>query len=268
MKTLKLKSQTIPALGFGTWQITNDICQQAVEIALEVGYRHIDAAAAYGNQVEVGKALKVSGLNREEYFVTSKLWIANLGKEKARVELHKTLEELGLDYLNLYLMHWPKNLARETLEAFEEFKDEGLISDWGVSNCTVHHLLDYISWGFKPVNNQVEFHPSLNQAELKTFCDANEILLTAYSPIAQGADLKLPVIQQLADKYGRSTSQVILNWIVSKGIVAIPKSSSRDHIQDNFGALDWKIEQSDIELIDSVNSDNRLIAPDWAEFEY
>lgn len=270
MKSFKLGSIEIPSLGFGTWQIQGDVCTNAVNIALEVGYRHIDTATAYENHLAIKPALQKSGLKREDYFLTSKLWIDSFGKQQALDAAKRALDELGVDYLDLYLMHWPVRDAEilPTLEAFIELKETGLVKEWGVSNTTVHHLQDYIDKGFHPSNVQVEFHPSLNQKTLKEFCDKNNILLTAYSPIAQGADLKLEIIQKLAEKYSTSTSQVILNWIISKGIVAIPKASSRDHIQDNFNTLKWEMSEEDIKAIDEVNTNNRLIVPPWADFNY
>jgi len=270
MRKFKLGAHEIPSLGFGTWQIIGDTCIEAVETALEIGYRHIDGAAAYQNHNEVGKGIQNSGISRDEIFITSKLWITDMHKQAAIDACKKALDELGIQYLDLYLMHWPdrKIPVDQTLGALTELKEMGLIKEWGISNSNIHHIQDILAKGYKPVNNQVEFHPSLNQKALKEFCDEKNILVTAYSPIAQGADLKLPLITELAQKYNKSTSQVVLNWIISKGIVAIPKGSSRDHILDNFKTLEWELDLTDLAKIDTLNTNNRLIIPHWADFDY
>lgn len=271
MKTFKLiNGADIPALGFGTWQIEGETATEAVSIALEVGYRHLDCADAYHNQKFIKPAIAQSGLKREELFITSKLWRDSYHRNKAKEAGKRILEDLGVDYLDMFLIHWPDRSIpiMETLQDLFDLKSEGLIKEWGVSNFTIHHLEDIISRGVEIANNQVEFHPSLNQKDLKNFCDEHNIQLTAYSPIAQGQDLKLPLIQELAKEHERSESQVILNWIIQKGIVAIPKASTRDHIEDNFKCLEWELNPDEIEQIDKLDRGNRLIIPDFADFDY
>lgn len=260
----------IPALGFGTWQIEGDLATKAVEIALEVGYRHLDCADAYHNQEFIKPAIAGSGLKREELFITSKIWRDSYHRNKAKEAGKRIIDTLGVDYLDMLLIHWPdKNIPiMETLQDLFDLKSDGLIKEWGVSNCTIHHLEDIISRGVEIANNQVEFHPSLNQKELKEFCDQHQIQLTAYSPIAQGQDLKLPLIQELAKDHEASESQVILNWIIQKGIVAIPKGTTRDHIEDNFKSINWELNPDEIEQIDKLNRGNRLITPEFNEFDY
>lgn len=271
MKTFKLnKNQEIPALGFGTWQLTGDLCTEAIETALDVGYRHIDTAIAYYNHKEIAPAIKSSGLKREELFITSKLWRDSFHKKEAVAAGKQAVEDLGVEYLDLFLIHWPDREIpiMETLEGLFKLQEEGVIKEWGVSNFTINHLKDILSRGIDIANNQVEFHPSLNQNDLKMFCDEHHILLTAYSPIAQGQDLKLPLITDLAKKYDRTESQVILNWIMAKGIVAIPKATTKGHIEDNFKTIEWQLEPDDVEAINHLNRDNRLIMPDHNEFDY
>ncbi len=258
----------IPVLGSGTWQVKGEQCVQAVEIALEIGYRHIDTAKAYGNHHEIGQVLKRSSIPREELFITSKLWRDFLHKSQVAPELKQTLEELQLDYLDLYLIHWPDSSVpiRETLEALQECKEQGLIKALGVSNFTVAHLNEAATAGVEISNNQVEFHPSLNQEELKDFCDKHGIRVTAYSPIAQGQDLELPLIQKLAQKYDRSPSQVVLNWLIRKNIVAIPRSKDRKHLLDNWKTLEWELRPEEVKQIDQIGGHNRLVKPSFHEF--
>lgn len=270
MKTFKLGSQQIPAIGFGTWKLTSSVCTDSVKMALDIGYRHIDTADIYGNHREVGIALKNSGLKREDLFLTSKVWYTNLKREKVIDCAKRNLDELQTDYMNLYLIHWPnKNIdIRETAEALEELKRENLIMDWGVSNFNEHHIKDCIDFGFKPINNQVEFHPSFYQRNLKQFADDNNILLTAYSPLGQGYDLNLAEITELSLKYGKSAAQIILNWISSKNIVVIPKATIYEPIKENFESLTFTIEQEDLNKIDSIKTNKRLLEPNFSDFNY
>lgn len=262
--------QTIPQLGFGTWQLEGQKAYEATKTALQVGYRHVDTADRYGNHQAVGQALADSGLPREAIFLTSKLWHADLAPAKAKAALERNLTELQTTYLDLYLIHWPnRNVPiADTLATLEELVQEGRIRSYGVSNFTIHHLQDALDAGFQPVTNQVEFHPSLNQAELKTFADKHNIVLTAYSPIAQGHDLQLPVIQAIAADHQRSTAQVVLNWLRQKGLVAIPRSADESHIKDNFACLEWELSPEEMAAIDQLNENYRIVKPDFNEFGY
>lgn len=264
---LKNSELEIPTIGFGTWQLQGDVAYESTLNALEAGYKHIDTAEIYGNHKEVGKAIKDFGIKREDLFLTTKLWRTDFAPENVRPAIEKALKDLDQDYLDLYLIHWPdSNMNMEKiLERFHAFKEEGLVKSYGVSNFTINHL-EKLSDNFEIDVNQVEFHPSLYQKELLEYCKQNDILLTAYSPIAQGQDLKLDVIQNLAEKYDRSVAQIVLNWMISKEIVVIPRSSSKDHIQDNFGAQDFEMDDDDLVSIDELNTNNRLINPPFGEF--
>lgn len=267
MKTFKLRNgNKIPAIGLGTWQLVGDTCERAVQIALEVGYRHIDTAEIYGNQQEIGNALSKTSVKRKDIFVTSKVWRSNLSKEETMDSAKQTLEALQTDYVDLLLIHWPNDTypVNETLEAMELLKEEGLIKNYGVSNFGIKHLKE--TKGFEVVVNQVEFHPSLNQEKLKEYCDKQKIVITAYSPLAQGYDLKLKEVKELSKKYEVSTAQIVLNWLIGKGIVAIPRSGDEDHIQDNFKAIDWELEEADIKMLDKLDEEKRIVNPGFADF--
>lgn len=261
---------TIPAQGFGTWQLKGQTAYQAVCDALKVGYRHIDTADVYGNHREVGEAIRQSGIPRDEIFLTSKLWHSDLRSADAKRAIHRVLQELQTDYLDLYLIHWPNQAVPigETLQAMADMQQAGWVKDIGVSNFTVHHMQDAVASGIPFMMNQVEYHPSLQQPKLKEFADQHDILLTAYSPIAQGADLRLPEVQELAKQYQVSTAQVVLNWLWQRGLVSIPRSADPKHIADNFAALSWKVRSKDIELLNKLDTGNRLVIPLINEFKY
>ncbi len=260
----------IPLLGFGTWQLSPKDCQTAVGTALRVGYRHLDCAPVYGNQKAVTQAIKNSGVKREELFITSKAWRLFLRKEDLPRVLKETLRELNTTYLDLYLIHWPNRRIpiKETLTTMQKLKNQGLIKNVGVSNFTINHLKEALKTKIEITNNQVEFHPSFNQKELKEFCDKNKITLTAYSPLGQGRDLRLPIIQKIAQKHSCPESQVILNWLRAKNIIAIPRSSREKHITDNFTSLKWELKKEEVKDIDSLKIDKRLLNPFFTEFDY
>jgi len=268
--TLSLNTgASMPALGFGTWQLTGETCVQAVTKALAVGYRHIDTALMYGNHKEVGQAIKESGIQREQLFITTKVPQDSLQKQDVISTCNLALKELDCEYLDMYLIHWPNHDVpiKETLSAMQELKEQGKVKHIGVSNFTIKHLKDAMNTGIEFSNNQVEFHPSLYQKELLEFCNQNNIILTAYSPLARGEDLNLQEIKNLAEKYNKSAAQVVLNWILKKGISAIPKASNPEYIQENFKALEWDLTPEDIALIDQLGKQNRLVNPGFSEFE-
>lgn len=270
MPTFQLNEDThIPALGLGTWQLNGNECREAIEEALSIGYRHIDTASHYNNQKEIGQVLRESPYKRGDIFLTSKVWRTSLEPQDLKDECEQTLEELETDYLDLYLVHWPNDNVpiEKTLAAMEDLKDEDLIKAIGVSNFTIRHLEQALLSEVEITNNQVEFHPTLNQKRLKNFCDDNDIIVTAYSPLAQGQDLKLDLIQHIAEKHDRSEAQVILNWITQKGMVAIPRSKNSRHLRENFEALEWELDKEDIEAIDGIGLYERLNNPTFATFD-
>jgi len=260
---------SMPALGFGTYELTGQTCVQAVTKALGVGYRHIDTALMYGNHREIGQAIKNSGIQREELFITSKVWRDSLQRQNVINACNLALKELACEYLDMYLIHWPNNEVpiEETLGAMQELKEQGLTKAIGISNFGINHLKDALATGIQLSNNQVEFHPSLYQKELREFCSQNNIVLTAYSPLGRGEDLNLKIIQNLAKKYSKSSAQVVLNWILIKGVSVIPKASNPEYIQDNFNALKWDLAPEDVALVDQLDQQNRIVNPGFSNFE-
>ncbi len=271
MKMMTLKSgQKMPALGLGTWQLAGRQCQQAVTAALKMGYRHIDTADAYGNHQDIAPALKESGISRQELFITSKIRPGKLHYQDLLKAGNRILKELGLEYLDLLLIHWPNSYIsiRETLQALRELKEEGKALNIGVSNFTIAHLTEAIDVDPELITiNQVEFHPSLYQKELLAFCQGHNIVLTAYSPLARGRVFKDPAIRELAGKYDLSPSRMVLRWLVEKDIVAIPKASSVDHLKANLDIFSWDFPTEVLTVLDNLNRDERIIDPPFAEFD-
>lgn len=263
-------SVSIPALGLGTWKLRGKTCYKAIRDALNMGYRHIDTADRYKNHKIIGKAIKDSDVPRFEIFITTKVWWSDLHKEKLIRKAHRFLRELCTDYIDLLLIHWPnkKIPLKESLEAMWVLRESGKIRTFGVSNFTQHHLQDALDLGFQVTNNQVEFHPSFTQYPLKEFCDQNGIVLTAYSPLGQGLDLTLPVIEEIARSKGCSPAQVILRWLVSRGIAAVPKATDTHYMKENLQSLEVSLSEEELKKIDSLNKNNRLLALKFAEFDY
>jgi diketogulonate reductase-like aldo/keto reductase len=261
---------TIPQLGFGVFQIPDDDTERAVLQALELGYRHIDTAAIYRNEKGVGRALEASGLAREEVFVTTKLWNDAQGKESAPRALADSLSRLGLDWVDLYLIHWPVAKAgkyAETWEALLELQQEGLTRAVGVSNFQVPHLEAIIeASGVSPSINQVELHPWLAQAELRAFHAEARIATEAWSPLAQGGSfLEDPVLASIAAEHGKSVAQVILRWHVQLGNVVIPKSATPSRIKENSELFDFALSASDLDAIAGLDRGER-VGPDPDRF--
>ncbi|MGL5086944.1 MAG: aldo/keto reductase, partial [Clostridium sp.] len=244
----------IPCVGFGTWQTPNgEVAISSVEEAIKSGYRHIDTAAVYGNEKSVGTAIKNSGIVREDIFVTSKLWNSEQGYESTLKAFEQTLEDLKLEYLDLYLIHWPvvkghkedwKEVNLETWRAFEELYKEGKIKAIGVSNFKVHHLKNILdNCVVKPVVNQIELHPSLNQDEMVSFCKERNILVEAWSPLSTGRIFEVKEMQEVADKYGKTIAQICIRWSLQKGILPLPKSVTPSRIIENTNVFDFEIKE-------------------------
>lgn len=271
MNTTKLNSGTsMPALGFGTWKLAGETAYASVVAALDLGYRHIDTADKYGNHREVGRAIAEGGVPRTELFVTTKLWREDLGPAALDAAVSRFLEELGLDHIDQLLIHWPNPEfpAADTLAAMAKWRERGIVRSLGVSNFTVRHLEEALQCGVAIDANQVELHPSLPQSELRSFCAEHGITVVAYTPLAKGHDLEIPLITELAARYGRSPAQVILAWIMAKGMVALTRSSNRERIADNFRAVELILDEADIARIDSLGlPPDRVNHPAYAEFD-
>jgi diketogulonate reductase-like aldo/keto reductase len=271
MKHLTLKNgRTMPALGFGTWQIKDEECVTAVDTALAVGYRHIDTADGYHNHKEVGRGIKQNGIAREDFFLTTKIFPGDLAADSVRQKIDAYLEELDTDYMDLLLIHFPDHSVplAETLGAMNEAKAAGKVRSLGVSNFTEHHLQDALATGVEIVVNQVELHPGFAQHDLRAFCKAHNIAVTAYSPLGRGEALDMELITELAKKYDKKPGQIILNWLLAVGLVAIPKSVKPERIKENFESQDFVMDKTDVDAIDALKGSERLINPEFAHFDY
>ena len=264
--------KTIPQLGFGVFQIKPADTVEAVSRALEIGYRHIDTAEMYGNEKEVGEAVAKSGLDRSDIFITSKLSNAAHRPDDARAAFDATIEALGGDYVDLFLIHWPLPTRYDgdfvsTWQTMEEFYRDGRARSIGVSNFQAHHLRRlHEETTVRPAVNQIEVHPFLAQDELRAFCHEHEIAVEAWSPIAQGAVLDNPTIVELAKRIGRSPAQVVLRWHIQRGDIVFPKSSTPARMQENFELFDFELEDVDVAMITGLDKGERT-GPDPDTFD-
>lgn len=258
----------MPVIGYGTWQLQGEDALQAVTAALSIGYRHIDTADRYGNHREVGSAIKRSGIPREEIFLTTKVWRDRLHHGGVLADVDRFLTELDTSYIDLLLIHWPDHdiPISETLTAMEECRQAGKIKAIGVSNFTERHLEEALSVGVEIANNQVELHPSFDQQPLREFCAARGISVTAYSPLRSG-DMELPLVRELADKYGKSPAQIILNWIISLGLIVLPQSSHPERMKENLAAADFTMDGADLAKLNSLPDSARFNDPEFGEFD-
>ncbi|GAA1739671.1 aldo/keto reductase [Aeromicrobium alkaliterrae] len=262
-------SVTIPQLGFGVFQVDPAETQKAVETALEVGYRHIDTARIYGNEEAVGAALKASGLPSSEVFVTTKLWNSDQGTDATLAAFDASLDRLGLDVVDLYLIHWPtpeRGLFVDTWKTFEKLHADGRTRAIGVSNFRAQDLQVLADQGLTtPSINQVELHPALTQVSLREYHAANGILTEAWSPLAQGEVLDESVITGIAAAHDASPAQVVLAWHLAIGNVVIPKSVTPSRVAENFAATEVTLTDAEIEQITSLDRGHRT-GPDPSTF--
>lgn len=260
----------MPTLGLGVWKMeNNDEVKTAVQAAIDAGYKAIDTAAAYKNEEGVGAAIKDSNTPREDLFITSKVWNDDQGYESTLRAFEDTVTKLGVDTLDLYLIHWPvEGKYKETWKAMEKLYKDGRIRAIGVSNFHPAHLEDLMKDAeIKPMVNQVEFHPLLNQQELRDYCNQHSIQMEAWSPLAQGKLLDNDVVKQIADQHGKSTAQVIIRWDLEHEVVTIPKSSNPERIKQNFDVFDFELTKDDIRAIDELNQNERM-GPDPDHFDF
>ena len=257
----------MPVLGLGTWENDDPAqCTESVANALDAGYRHVDTAQIYGNEAAVGEGIAASDVDRDEIFLASKVWIDNLSPADVASSTRESLDKLGVDAVDLMYVHWPAGEyePEETLPAFAELRDDGLIDRIGVSNFEPEHLdAATDALGEAPFANQVEMHPLLRQEELREYADANDVELVAYSPLARGEILDDPAIVDIAEKHGVSAAQVSLAWLRESGVTAIPKATGIDHIRDNLASVDLTLDDEDVEAIDSLGRTDRQLNPDF-----
>ncbi|ATF42145.1 aldo/keto reductase [Weissella paramesenteroides] len=253
----------IPVVGFGTWQTPDgDVAYQSVLDALKAGYRHIDTAAAYGNEASVGRAIKDSGIPREELFITSKLWNDSHSYEAAKIALDKSLKLLGLDYLDLYLIHWPnplinrRNWDKANAEAWRYMEDaytEGKIRAIGISNFQIEHVEALLKTAtIRPMVNQLFINPSDLEQDIVAFNEAHDILTEAYSPLGTGSLLAVPEINDIAEKYGKSAAQVLIRWSLQHGFLPLPKSTHAERISQNADVFDFELTDAEIVALDQL----------------
>jgi len=262
--TILNNGAAMPWLGLGVWKSADgEEVANAVKWAVEAGYRSIDTAAAYQNEVGVGKGIQLCGVHRQELFITTKVANGDQGYESTLAAFESSLTKLGLDYVDLYLIHWPgknKDKRTDTWRALEKLQRDGKVKAIGVCNFQIHHLMDLIKDSeIVPAVNQVEYHPRLSQKELLQFCQSKGIQLEAWSPLMQGGELLThPTVQQIADKYRKSPAQVIIRWDLQNGVVTIPKSVNPQRIRENADVFNFTLAVEDMEQIDALNENRRI----------
>ena len=258
------KKERVPLLGLGTWELSGTPCTSIVRMALELGYRHIDTALIYDNHQDIAKA--IAGFNREELFITSKFFLDQSAEESC----NQILQELGLVYLDLFLIHWPnrKKPMVKVLQEMQKLKSKGRVHYIGVSNFTIHHLQDAIDKGIQIDYNQVEFHPYLYQKELWQFCQNHQIGLIAYRPLGKGELVQEKVFKEIGDKYHKTPAQVILKWLIQKEIAVVVKGSSKQHLEENLHIFDFFLHAEDLKKIDELNRNKRFCDTDYSDFNY
>jgi len=264
----------MPWFGLGVFKVEEGPeLVNAIKFAIKQGYRSIDTAAIYENEEGVGQAIregiKETGISREELFITSKVWNSDLGYESTIAAYDASLKKLGLDYLDLYLIHWPvEGKFKEAWRALETLYKEGRVKAIGVSNFQVHHLKELMKDAeINPMVNQVEYHPRLTQKEVQTFCKEHHIQLEAWSPLMQGQLLDHPLLQEIAKSYNKTVAQIILRWDLQNGVVTIPKSTKEQRIVANANIFDFELNSEDMERINRLN-DNHRVGPDPDNFDF
>jgi diketogulonate reductase-like aldo/keto reductase len=272
-KTLTLNNGVpIPHLGLGTWKVSDGTdVEQAVLWALEAGYRLIDTAKIYGNEEGVGRAIKKSGIPREELFITTKLWNADQGYESAHAAIDESMSKLGLDYVDLYLVHWPipvwpvgeliqsvRPKRKESWKAMEEIYAAGKAKAIGVSNYAIKHLEEMREYAtITPVVNQVEFHPFLYQKELLDYCASRNVIVQAYCPLIHGSRIGDDRITAISQKYGKSNAQILIRWSMQHGCIPLPKSTHQQRINENIDVFGFDIAEEDMAALDGLNENYR-----------
>ncbi|WP_404469917.1 aldo/keto reductase [Sutcliffiella horikoshii] len=260
----------MPWFGLGVFKVEEgQEVESSVKMAIHAGYKSIDTAAIYKNEEGVGKGIRESDVPREELFITTKVWNADQGYESTLKAFDESMEKLGLEYLDLYLVHWPvKGKYVDTWKALEKLYKDGRVRAIGVSNFQIHHLQDILDVAeVKPMVNQVEYHPKLSQVELLNFCKENGIQMEAWSPLMQGQLLDNEVLKEIADAHNKSVAQVILRWDLQNGVVTIPKSVKEHRIKENADIFDFELSADEMQKIHALNEDKR-VGPDPDNFDF
>jgi len=250
----------MPVLGLGTWQLVGTGCERIVKAAIELGYRHFDTAELYGNEREIGRAIQ--GVDRRGLFLTSKVSSEHLRANDVILACTASLRRLETDYVDLYLIHWPNDEIpiAETMSGMQYLIGAGLVRSIGVSNFDVRRMQDVIAACGTPLcNNQVEYHPFRPRREIPEFCREHHIALTAYCPLAKGRVLKDPTLTRVGKRYGKSAAQVSLRWLLQKGAIVIPKASSVEHLKANMDMDGWELSEQDMQEIDEIDIEARLV---------
>jgi 2,5-diketo-D-gluconate reductase B len=256
----------IPAIGFGTWRLSGRECSDGVADALAAGYRHVDTASMYGNEGEVGQGLRSSGVDRGDVWLTTKVWPEDLAPDRLRASLERSLRELGTDYVDLYMIHWPNPRIplTVTLEAMTALRDEGRTREIGVSNFPSAQFREALDLA-PVIVNQVEYHVYLDQSEVLEVCRERDVELTAYRPLGKGQVTSDPVIAEIAAAHGATPAQVALAWLVGQERVsAVPKASSPERRRENLAAMDMELNPEERARIDALPKDRRAVETDWS----
>ena len=250
----------MPSIGFGIYKSGNDEeTAKIVKYALKIGYRQIDTASFYGNEVGIGNGIKESGINREDIFLVTKLWNDDHGYDKTIEAFNKSLERLQVDYIDLYLVHWPNKLNSETWKAFEYLYKTGKVKSIGVCNFKVAHLEELKKTAqIMPMVNQIEIHPQSSKNDMLSYCEENNIQLVAWSPIMRGKLFSNELMIGLAEKYKKTIAQIILRWHLQRGVIPIPKSSNEERIKENLNIFDFELSNDDIKTIDLLNEGDNV----------
>lgn len=271
MQYKNIQGIDVPEIGLGTYKLHDRECTNSVRMALDIGYRHIDTGQMYKNEREIGEAINISTVPREDIFLTTKIWHTNLDADDVLKTTEESLRNLDTPYVDALLIHWPNKQydLRKTIESMLVLRDQGKALNIGVSNFPLSLLKEVNEEIRAPIFcNQVEFHPFIDQLDILDYAIDNDILLTAYSPVAQGKVEENKELQDIAEKYGKKPSQISLRWLIEQeNVVAIPKSTSREHLQENFDVFDFELTDEEFVRIDEFEKSLRLVnpsfAPDW-----
>jgi 2,5-diketo-D-gluconate reductase B len=267
MEYIELQDEKVPALGFGTWQLTGEKCVEGMETALELGYRHIDTAQAYGNEDMVGQGIQNSEVDRDDIWLTTKVWRDSLKRKDLKDSVEESLEKLQTDYVDLLLIHWPfpEMDLEAVIEELDGLVEEGKARNIGISNFTPDQIEEAQQLSDHDLlTNQVEYHPFLKQEAVLEKCREYDMMLTAYSPLARGDVLGNETLQEIGEEHGKSEVQVALRWLIQQdNVAAIPKATSDEHIRQNLDILDFELSEKEMEAISELAANDRKVDPDF-----